>query len=369
MPRVVGFKTVHDDEVAECLEVTRFHLPTKRLLEESLCSFEDGMPVAPRRVSFPMAPHRRPPPRPTLRLGRFVMRVDGRERRFRGLVRIRKVRSASTWMRRLLVPRPRTSLASWLHEEGIDPAADGWERMARRSLSRLRDELTSPPYVAGEATVVAGFPGVYATGRDGCYEVRRIEIGDRRLLARSWIYGLELRLERRVSTPSGRVPVVLRLRLSEDSGCSWYDGRSFGVCDLPDDVPTALRALLEARGTAYDHGETSMRPLGDLRPRFLVRTPTRRELAAAGGPSGSLPACASAPAFVHASTEPLPLLQVDGTLWDIPTVTDPAQAAAILARCSERTVYVPSAPPIRDPDLDLSGPRWRVGSQLIGVGA
>jgi hypothetical protein len=369
VPRVIGFKTIHDDDVAECLEVTRFHLSTKRLLEESLCSFEDGTTPTRRRLPFPRPPHLRPPVPSSLRVGWFVLRVDGRERRFRGLVRIRRVPSASTWIRRHLVAHPRTSLASWLHEENVDPSGDGWDRAARRALSRLRDELASPPYIPGEATVVSGFPGLYATHREGCFEVRQVEVGDRRLLARSWVHGLELRLERRVSTPSGRVPVVLRLRLSEDSGCSWYDGRSFGVCDLPDDVPSALRALLEARGTAFDHGETSMRPLGDLLPCFLVRTPTRRELTAAGGPAGSPPDCASAPAFVHASTEPLPLLEPDGSLRAIAAVTDPAQAGAILARCSERTIYVPNAPPIREPDLDLSGPRWRIGSQLLGVGA
>ena len=365
MPGVIGFKTIYDDEVAECLELTRFHLPTSRLLSESLCSFEDGTPLVPSRIRRPGQPFLRPPA--PLRVGRHVVRCGGREYRFRGLVRIRKPSSVAIWMRRHGVPDPRTALAIWLGEQGLGPVGGDWDRASRRALSGLRSELSGHGYLPGDAMVVTSFPGLYATGREGCHELRRVEVGDRRLLARTWTQGLELRLERRIASEAGRVPVVLRLRLSEDSGCSWFDGRSFGVCDLPEDLPSALRARLEARGTAFDHGETSMRPMADLRPRFLLRVPTRRALDAAGGPSAELPACAAAPALLYPSTEPLPLLEPDGSLRRLPLVDEPGKAAAILARCSEGAVYVPSAPPIRTPDLDLQGPRWLVGSELLGA--
>jgi hypothetical protein len=106
-----------------------------------------------------------------------------------------------------------------------------------------------------------------------------------------------------------------------------------------------------------------MRPLHDLRPVFILRVPTLREIEEAGGPATTPPTVAGAPAWMFDSTAPLRLLDRGGDLLDLPTITEPALAAAILVRCSAGTTYVPGNPPLHHRDL----PRrrgWLVGTTL-----
>jgi hypothetical protein len=368
VPRLAAFETIHDDEVVECLQLTTVHLPMEEAFEEGVCSFEEG--GGPhrrrrRRGNIMLGPTDEQPP---LYTGVFVARLGGREVRFRGLVRIRESDRAPAWIRKHLLPQPGTALSRWLREQLDGAVPPEWTRVGQRALSTLTRPLGRADLDLGDVTVVNGFRGLYSTGPAGCFEFERVAIGGRSLLSRTVTLGLEVRLARRLAGRDGRVPVVLRLRIASDGACCWYDGRSFGLCDDIGELPRPLRKLLDARGTAFDHGVVPMRPLTDLRPRFLLKPPSRRALEMAGGPSSSPPLCADRPALLYPSTDPLPLLDSAGGLVGLPTITDPAEAAAILVRSSDRKVYVPGAPPLDPRDLDLRPSGWLVGADLLGVG-
>ena len=368
MPRLIAFETIHDDEDAECLRITSTHLPIETLFDEGVCSFEDGVNRQRRRRRTPIS-WEAPTVPPSLRTGIFILRLGGREVRFRGHVRIRNPDRAPEWLEEHAVPRPGTAVWRWLRGVVDGPVEPEWNRANRSALSQLRGLLGGPACEAGEIAVVNNFRGLYSTGPGGCYEFERVDAGGRSLLARTPTFGLEIRLGRRLAGPAGPVPIVQRLRISSGGACSWYDGRSFGVCDDIDDLPPALRTLLSARGTAFDHDDTPMRPMGDLRPRFLLKPPSRRAVQGAGGPGAEPPGWMNYPALLFPSTDPLPLLDPTGELIGLPVIADPAEAAAVLIRSSSGTVFVPGTPPqdFRDLNLRLSG--WLVGVNLRGAGA
>ena len=366
MSHVHGFKTVHDDDVAEVLKATKFQFPLERIVQADICSFEESfVPYKRYRdVGLPYWPGASVSP---IRLGRFRLRCGGRDEEVRGLLRLRAPENFARWAPRNLVLAPGTSPWRWLRAATGEEPSGGWDKKTRRQLRRLEDRLSCPAFAPGEDTAVNDLPGVYVTGPGGCHEFSRIETPSGQMLAKTSEGGVEFRLSKRPALGRHRVPIMVRLRVADSGRCAFFDGRSFGVREQLTALPRRLSSLLDTRGTAYAPSDVAMRPLSDLQPRFLLKVPSKRSLNAAGGAAPNPPDIADRPAILLRSTEPIALLDDDGQLRDLPIIDEPGEAAAVLVRCPERHVYVPSATPLDVRDLRLRGSQWLVGCELGGM--
>lgn len=368
MTQLKAFEIVHDDEHADCLELTTLRMPLADVIAARSCSFDGRVSQRRRRnhIHHPFQFEPEPDSMP-LRTGTFVLRPDGGRRRIKGLVCLRDHESAPTWIPENLVPATGTALRGWLRAKGAEPAGEDWDAQSLQALGSLARELDRVS-MPGGVSMVRGLPGLYGTGFEGCLDLDSLGvIKGRRMLARTTYDGVEFTVRRRIRCAAGQVPVAQRLRVWHDGSWSGSDGRTFVAGSNLDDVPPRLWATMNARGRAEKASQVPMRPTNDLEPLFILRCPSTRVINAAGGPAAAPPPCASRPALLFATTDPMPLLTADGQLRDIPIVGDPSDAAAILVRAAGRGVYVPSARPLDVRDLPSRAGEWLVGMRMGGA--
>ncbi len=104
-----------------------------------------------------------------------------------------------------------------------------------------------------------------------------------------------------------------------------------------------------------------LRPLADLEVRFLVRKPTRQDRVEKL-PAAPPPGCEH-PAILIPSTEPVALVDAEGRPLDVPLITEPAEALAVLGRAYNGRIYVPHAHCLDPAEVPCGGSRseWLVG--------
>lgn len=363
MSTLHAFTVVRDDEEAECLQSTTERIPLAEILALGVQSFVPGR-VRHRR-GWPhghMPRVARPRDRDGLELGMHMVDVGGDYELVRGVVRARDAESFPDYLVEHFQPRRGTGVWRWLEPQGAAPASGEWDERSREALKRLPRLLA--PY-RGVSATVPGFPGLYGTDETGCHEFVPVPApGPRPLVACEADGDVDVTVTRRVGSRGGRVPMTLRLRVTPAYEWSYFDGTSFQVGKSLATVPRRVWSLMDKRGVVRPASDAPMWPATDLRPCFLVRAPSLHGVRKAGGPAAVPPSCAQRPAMLFPTTGPVPLLDGDGCLRDIPIVTRPDEAASILLRASGREVYVPHGPPLDMRDLAFPYAEWIVGVAL-----
>ncbi len=360
MTRVLAHEKVYDDPVVECIHRTTVHIPLDDVIEQGIHSWREPPTIRrpPRpRASHPWRHHHEPGP---LRSGEFLAHLPAGNRRIEGFLRVKNPAAFPAWAVQHLHPQRGSSLDEYLRSLGVPPVEGEWSDASRDAMGRLPMLLGGP----GDGfcdDLVPNFPGVYSAGPGDCMRFQEA------VLVSSGCEGVEITVERRVSRGGQRVPVVLRLRVDEDGGWACSDGHAFLQGEDVDDLPPRLRRLMDRQGTAVATSSVPLLPARDLRPMFLLKRPPASAWRAGRPPSSAPPSCASRPGLLLPSTGSVPLLDRDGRLLDLPLVSDPADAMAILVRTGPHGVYVPHGRPLDPRDVDLRGDRWLIGAQFAGA--
>ena len=283
--------------------------------------------------------------------------TDGARRSFKGLLVARDVKRAATYLRKRYDPRPGTALAELFSagprkvESAIERQLSA-DRMYRR---RRRLDATGPLASLG---LVVDDPGMGWS---------RITRGGQAWLARfhheARCWAAPILLQRGAHTVRQEAWTTLP-PVQEPGPASWWDGERGGVAPSLDDIPFALRVHLEAHGRPLIRAARHGLHLSDLSPAFLVRVPSRRELAQVATPVGEAPAMTRFAGIMAPSSWPLRLHA------DLPVIDDPREAAAVLCRVGKGHAWVPHAPPAMPRDLvpDELG-EWRVGCRIAALAA
>lgn len=259
--------------------------------------------------------------------------------RFRGLVVSRSATRLARYLLRAARPTKGTALATWLQGRPFDEA----------SMAEL-GELLERAWLMGQD--VEGMPLGRRLPRGGMALLP--ESTDIRLVRVS-IEGRDWWMDRvhttgvvsaavvdRFLTISGhRVPQPLHLRRNAPgTWYGWYDGMRSGHAPTLDAAPTRLLDRVEEQGWMRATTEP-LRPLADLDVRFLLRRPSLDDRPRA--PAPEVPRACGLPAILIQTSEPVPLVDPGGRPLDIPIITDPAEALAVLGRTFNGRLYVPHA--------------------------
>jgi hypothetical protein len=168
-------------------------------------------------------------------------------------------------------------------------------------------------------------------------------------------------VDRIVTIGDHRVPQPLHLRRNlPGARYGWYDGVYAGHTSSLDAVPVRLLERVEEQGWMRAVADP-LRPLADLEVRFLLRRPTLDERPRAVAPTP--PKVCGHPAILIPATEPVPLIDPGGRALDVPLVTDPEEAFAVLGRAYNGRIYVPHAHCLDPFDVRCHATRaeWLVG--------
>lgn len=259
--------------------------------------------------------------------------------RFKGLVVSRSATRLTRYLLQAARPTRGTVLGTWLQGRKLDEP----------SMAEL-GELLERAWLLGQD--VEGMPLGRKLPKGG---MALLPEGTDIRLARVTIEGQDWWLDRihrpktvctavvdRILTIGGhRVPQPLHLRRNAPgTWYGWYDGRLAGHAGAIEALPARLVDRIEEQGWMRAATEP-LRPLADLEVRFLLRRPTLDDRPRK--PASEVPSACGHPAILIPSTEPVPLVDPDGRPLDLPMVTDPAQALAVLGRSYNGRIYVPHA--------------------------
>jgi len=169
-------------------------------------------------------------------------------------------------------------------------------------------------------------------------------------------------VDQRLGIAGHRIPQPLHLSCyGPGPWFSWFDGLRSGYCSALTDLPRTLLERFEGQGWMRVR-KKPFRPLADLEVQFLLRRPPLSKRPQA--PADRLPPGCGRPAILLPSSESVPLVDAERRPLDVPIITDPGEATAVLGRAYNGRIYVPHAHCL-DP-LDINFHRTR-SEWLMGV--
>ncbi len=331
MARIRGLE-VHD--VWEGVQVWRLgvaQMPVDEALEKDLISLEGSVELNRGRRS----PWGR---RGVRSLKPATLDLEGFGR-LKGLVVSRSATRLTQYLLRAARPTKGTVLATWLQGRPFDEA----------SMAEL-GELLERAWLMGQE--VEGMPlgrklpnGGMALLPEGT-DIRlvRVTIGERDWwmdrIHRTGVVSAAV-VDRYLTLGRHRVPQPLHLRRNPPgTWYGWYDGSQAGYAPSIEAIPARLLDRVEAQGWMRATTEP-LRPLADLDVRFLLRRPSLDDRPRR--PAAAVPAACTKPAILIPTTEPVPLVDHEGRPLDLPMITEPAEALAVLGRAYNGRIFVPHA--------------------------
>ncbi len=375
MIRLDAFRVLDEAPDVLALAFRSLRLPLEQVLEGGLRSVR----VAPqeRRPARRWRRRRRSyrgafatPGGPHLPIGRHAIRTPaGVVHRFDGLLVGTRLASLTRYVRERCLFEPDTVLADLGSDlEGLDERLsaslenavqrDGWQESAPWETGRETATLPGIRYEVTGATV-AGLREVHHRGATW-------------MVAGGWGQ-VEVQARRTLSFGAHRVPIRVRLVYNPHDGCdvAWFDGRRVGLAASTADLPGRLIEELRRRGRAMPESGAPITPLADLSPVFLLRVPTHRERSRLGGGGDSqVPVAARRPAVLLPTDGCVALQDGRGEPLDLPVISRPADAMAVLSRRAGDDAYVPGVDPMHWEDVRVEpGVRWLVGVSPLELSA